>query len=155
MASMSGDEGMKEAFANKIDIHTATAAKVFGVETEEVDREMRGKAKMVNFGIIYGISAFGLSQRLDIPRKEAAEIIENYFIQFPQIKSYMDSTIHSAQELGYVQTHLGRRRYLRDINSANQTVRGFAERNCHKRSHTRRRCRYDKTGYDKHRQDPR
>jgi DNA polymerase-1 len=129
MASMSGDEGMKEAFANKIDIHTATAAKVFGVETEEVDREMRGKAKMVNFGIIYGISAFGLSQRLDIPRKEAAEIIENYFIQFPKIKTYMDSTIHSAQELGYVQTHLGRRRYLRDINSANQTVRGFAERN--------------------------
>ena len=129
MASMSGDEGMKEAFANKIDIHTATAAKVFGVETEEVDRDMRSKAKMVNFGIIYGISAFGLSQRLDIPRKEAAEIIENYFIQFPKIKTYMDSTIHSAQELGYVQTHLGRRRYLRDINSANQTVRGFAERN--------------------------
>lgn len=129
MASMSGDEGMKEAFKNKIDIHTATAAKVFGVKTEEVDREMRGKAKMVNFGIIYGISAFGLSQRLSIPRKEAAEIIENYFIQFPQIKEYMDTTIHNAQELGYVQTHLGRRRYLRDINSANHTVRGFAERN--------------------------
>lgn len=129
MASMSGDEGMKEAFFNKIDIHTATAAKVFGVSTEEVDREMRGKAKMVNFGIIYGISAFGLSQRLDIPRKEAAEIIDNYFLQFPKIKQYMDSTINSAKELGYVQTHLGRRRYLRDINSANHTVRGFAERN--------------------------
>jgi DNA polymerase-1 len=90
---------------------------------------MRRKAKMVNFGIIYGISAFGLAQRLGIPRKEAAELIENYFIKYSGVKTYMDSTINAARENGYVETLLGRRRYLRDINAGNWTIRGFAERN--------------------------
>ncbi len=129
IAHFSGDESMIEAFKNHIDIHAATASKVYGVPLEQVNSTMRRNAKMVNFGIIYGISAFGLSQRLNIPRKEAAEIIENYFAQYPTIKSYMDSSINNAREHGYVETILGRRRYLRDINSANATVRGFAERN--------------------------
>jgi DNA polymerase-1 len=129
VAAISNDKGMIEDFKKGVDIHTATAAKVFGVSLEEVDRDMRSKAKMVNFGIIYGISAFGLSQRLEIPRKEAAAIIESYFIQYPDIKRYMNDTIESAKEKGYVETLLGRRRYLRDINSSNHTVRGFAERN--------------------------
>jgi DNA polymerase-1 len=94
-----------------------------------VTKEMRRKAKMVNFGLIYGISAFGLSQRLGIPRKEAAEIIENYFKQYPGIKNYMENQIQFAREHGYVETIMGRRRYLKDINSANGPVRGFAERN--------------------------
>jgi len=94
-----------------------------------VDREMRGKAKAVNFGLMYGQSAFGLSENLGIPRSEAREIIENYFEEFPTIRSYMDSNIQFAKENGYVKTIMGRRRYLRDINSGNQTVRGFAERN--------------------------
>jgi DNA polymerase-1 len=102
---------------------------VFGVLPGLVTPEMRRKAKMVNFGIAYGISAFGLSQRLGIPRKEAAEIIENYFKQFPGIRKYMDDTIAFAREKGYVETVTGRRRYLRDIRSANNTVRGGAERN--------------------------
>jgi DNA polymerase-1 len=118
-----------DAFGNNVDIHSATAAKVFGVSLEDVNSDMRRKAKMVNFGIIYGISAFGLAERLNIPRKEAASIIENYFIQYPLIKDYMDGAIEKARKLGYVETILGRRRYLRDINSQNQTVRGFAERN--------------------------
>ncbi len=129
VAAISNDKGMIEDFKKGLDIHTATAAKVFGVSFEDVDRDMRRKAKMVNFGIIYGISAFGLSQRLEIPRKEAASIIESYFIQYPDIKRYMNDTIESAKEKGYVETLLGRRRYLRDINSSNHTVRGFAERN--------------------------
>lgn len=129
IAHASGDAGMIEAFNQNIDIHTATAAKVFGVPLDQVDKEMRRKAKTVNFGIIYGISAFGLSQRINIPRKEAKEIIDNYFVQFPGIKSYMDSTINVAREHGYVETLKGRRRYIRDINSKNATVRGFAERN--------------------------
>jgi DNA polymerase-1 len=129
IASISGDEGMIEAFKNNIDIHTATAAKVFGVELDAVDREMRRQAKMVNFGIIYGISAFGLAQRLDIPRKDAANIIEQYFAKYPRVKEYMNATINFARENGYVETMLGRRRFTRDINSRNATVRGFAERN--------------------------
>ncbi len=129
VAAISKDKSMIEDFKKGLDIHTSTAAKVFGVSLEEVDRDMRRKAKMVNFGIIYGISAFGLSQRLEIPRKEAATIIESYFIQYPDIKRYMNDTIELAKEKGYVETLLGRRRYLRDINSANHTVRGFAERN--------------------------
>lgn len=129
IAHASNDAGMIEAFNKNIDIHTATAAKVFGVELDKVDKEMRRKAKTVNFGIIYGISAFGLSQRIAIPRKEAKEIIDNYFVQFPGIKSYMDATINLAREHGYVETLKGRRRYIRDINSKNATVRGFAERN--------------------------
>ena len=120
---------MIEAFKTGADIHTATAAKVFGVFPEMVTAQMRSKAKMVNFGIAYGISAFGLSQRLGIPRKEAAEIIDSYFKQFPGIRHYMDDTIASAREKGYVETVTGRRRYLRDIRSSNGTIRGSAERN--------------------------
>jgi DNA polymerase-1 len=129
IAHISKDATMIEAFNQGLDIHTATAAKVWGVELLEVDKEMRRKAKTVNFGIIYGISAFGLSQRVNIPRSEAKEIIDNYFIQFPGIKSYMDNTINSARDLGYVETLVGRKRNLRDINSKNAVVRGFAERN--------------------------
>ena len=129
IAHISQDPTMIEAFNQGIDIHTATAAKVWNVAIEDVDKEMRRKAKTVNFGIIYGISAFGLSQRVNISRTEAKEIIDNYFIQFPGIKSYMDKTINSARELGYVETISGRKRNLRDINSKNAVVRGFAERN--------------------------
>jgi DNA polymerase I len=129
IAEISEDENMMEAFVQGHDIHTATAAKVYGVSLEEVTSTQRRNAKAVNFGIIYGQSAFGLSQNLGIPRKEAAEIIENYFNTYPGIKKYMNDTMNFARENGYVQTIMGRRRYLRDINSANQTVRGFAERN--------------------------
>ncbi|RVU01227.1 DNA polymerase I [Mucilaginibacter limnophilus] len=129
IAEISKDENMMQAFLNNIDIHTATAANVYGVSVDQVDSTQRRNAKAVNFGIIYGQSAFGLSQNLGIPRKEAAEIIEQYFIQFPGIKKYMADTMNFARENGYVNTLMGRRRYLRDINSANATVRGFAERN--------------------------
>lgn len=129
IAHMSADTGMQEAFRAGIDIHTATAAKVWGVNIEAVDKEMRRKAKTVNFGIIYGISAFGLSQRVGISRGEAKEIIENYFKQFGGVKDYMDDTVLKARDLGYVETILGRRRYMRDIHSANAVMRGFAERN--------------------------
>ena len=129
IAELSKDEGMIEAFQSGLDIHKATAAKVYNVPLEEVTSDMRRNAKMVNFGIIYGISAFGLSERLNIPRKEAAEIIENYFSKYPRIKSYMDESIEIAREKGYVETIMGRRRYLRDINSNNHTIRSFAERN--------------------------
>ncbi|MGZ4049130.1 MAG: DNA polymerase I, partial [Bacteroidia bacterium] len=129
IAELSKDEGMIEAFSSGQDIHKATAAKVYNVSLEEVTSDMRRNAKMVNFGIIYGISAFGLSERLNIPRKEAASIIENYFAKYPGIKKYMDESIDIAREKGYVETIMGRRRYLRDINSSNHTVRGYAERN--------------------------
>jgi len=129
IAEISKDANMMEAFVNNMDIHTATAANVYGVPPGLVDSTQRRNAKAVNFGIIYGQSAFGLSQNLGIPRKEAAEIIENYFIQFPGIKQYMSDTMNFARENGFVTTLMGRRRYLRDINSANATVRGFAERN--------------------------
>lgn len=129
IADISKEENMLDAFSKGIDIHTATAAKVYGVALEEVDATMRRNAKAVNFGIIYGQSAFGLSQNLGIPRKEAASIIEQYFTQYPGIQKYMSDTMNFARENGFVETIMGRRRYLRDINSANQTVRGFAERN--------------------------
>ncbi|HWK57708.1 MAG TPA: DNA polymerase I [Parapedobacter sp.] len=129
VAHMSGDKGMLEAFEKGLDVHRATAAKVYGVPLDEVTSAQRRNAKAVNFGIIYGQSAFGLSQNLGIPRTEAAQIIEQYFAQYPGIKRYMNDTINFAKEHGYVETLLKRRRYLRDINSANQTVRGFAERN--------------------------
>ena len=129
IAELSEDKGMMDAFISGEDIHAATAAKVYGVALKDVTSDMRRNAKMVNFGIIYGISAFGLSERLNIPRGEAKSIIDNYFMQYPGIKDYMDECIESAREKGYVETILGRRRYLRDINSANATVRGFAERN--------------------------
>ena len=129
IAHTSGDESMTEAFRLKQDIHTSTAAKVFGVEIEDVDSDMRRKAKEVNFGIIYGISAWGLAQRLDIPRKEGAEIIEQYFTNFPKIKEYIEACQVIAREKGYAETVLNRRRYLRDINSRNAMQRSFAERN--------------------------
>jgi len=129
IAEISKDVNMLDAFAQNLDIHTATAAKVYGKELHEVTSDERRNAKAVNFGIIYGQSAFGLSQSLGIPRKEAAEIIENYFTQYSGIKQYMADTMNFARENGYVCTLMGRRRYLRDINSANATVRGFAERN--------------------------
>jgi DNA polymerase-1 len=129
IAEISEDENMMDAFNKNLDIHTATAAKVYGISLEEVTSTQRRNAKAVNFGIIYGQSAFGLSQNLGIPRKEAAEIIENYFNTYPNIRKYMNDTMNFARENGYVETIMGRRRYLRDINSANQTVRGFAERN--------------------------
>ncbi|MFH1005403.1 MAG: DNA polymerase I [Bacteroidota bacterium] len=127
IAALSGDEEMIKAFREKQDIHTSTAAKVYGIT--EVTADMRRNAKMVNFGIIYGISAFGLAQRLNISRTEAKQIIDNYFIQYPKVKEYMNNIILLAKEKGYVETILGRRRYLRDINSNNATVRSFAERN--------------------------
>ena len=129
IASMSGDEGMMEAFRQNLDIHAATAAKVFGVPLEEVTKEQRYKAKSVNFGLIYGQGAFGLAENLGISRTEAKEIIDNYFKQFPGIRTYMDDVIENARTHGYVETLMGRRRYLRDINSNNATVRSFAERN--------------------------
>lgn len=129
VAAISNDEKMIEAFTAGKDIHSATAANVFGVSLDEVDANMRRKAKVVNFGIIYGISAFGLSQRLDIPRSEAAELIDNYFKQYSGIKKYMEDAVEFARENGYVETLMGRKRYLRDITSRNYTVRSFAERN--------------------------
>jgi DNA polymerase-1 len=129
MAAFSQDDSMLEAFNNGLDVHKATAAKVFHVPLEEVNSDMRRKAKTVNFGIIYGVSAFGLAGQLAISRTEAKEIIDQYFIEFPKVKTYMDTCVHKAQELGYVETVLGRRRYLRDIMSANMNERGFAERN--------------------------
>jgi len=129
MAELSQDENMLEAFQKGQDIHRATAARVYGLDIEEVGQDQRRNAKAVNFGIIYGQSAFGLSQSLNISRKEAAEIIDQYFNQYKGIKEYMSKTIDFAQEHGYVETLLKRRRYLRDINSANRTVRSFAERN--------------------------
>jgi len=129
MAAFAKDESMIEAFRNGRDIHATTASKIFKVPLNEVDGDMRRKAKTANFGIIYGISAFGLSQRLGIPRREAADIIDAYFNEFPSVKSYMDKVINDARDNQYVETVLGRRRYLRDINSKNATMRGFAERN--------------------------
>jgi len=129
MAAFSKDESMNEAFVNDRDIHATTASKVFKVPLEEVNPSMRRKAKEVNFGIIYGISAFGLAQNLNILRREASDIIKSYFEEFPKVKEYMDEIIQKAKKQEYVETLLGRRRYLRDINSRNPTVRGFAERN--------------------------
>ncbi len=128
MAALSKDATMIEAFQNDADIHTITAAKVFVVEPDDVTSDMRRTAKMVNFGIIYGISAFGLSQRLAIPRTEAASIIDAYFREYPAIREFMDRTINEAREKGYVETISGRRRYFPDLNSGNQNLRGNAER---------------------------
>ncbi|MET0298716.1 MAG: DNA polymerase I [Flavitalea sp.] len=129
VAAISGDPAMCEAFREGKDIHTATAAKVYNVEEKDVVKEMRYKAKSVNFGIIYGQGAFGLADNLGISRTEAKEIIDNYKKQFSGIQKYMDDTVNFARETGYVQTLMGRKRWLRDINSSNFTVRGFAERN--------------------------
>ncbi len=129
MAHLSKDESMISDFLSGNDIHAATASKIFGVEIENVTREMRSKAKTANFGIIYGISAFGLAERLTIGRKEAKELIDGYFTSYPGVKAYMDESIRKARDNGYVTTMFGRRRYLRDIHSRNQVVRGNAERN--------------------------
>ena len=129
IASIANEENMIEAFKQGYDIHQATAAKVFGKAIEEVTSDERRNAKAVNFGLIYGQTPFGLSQNLGIPRKEATQMIDEYFKQYPGIRTYMSETIEFAKENGYVQTLQGRRRYLKDINSANFTVRGFAERN--------------------------
>jgi DNA polymerase-1 len=129
IAALSGDKQMIDAFRNKHDIHIATASKVFHVPMDEVTRDQRSAAKAVNFGIIYGQSAFGLAQSLNISRTEAKGIIDSYYEQFPALRSYMDKVVHDARDNGYVETIMKRRRYLPDINSANAMVRGYAERN--------------------------
>jgi len=129
IAAISEDAQMIDAFQKGLDIHIATAAKVYGVDMSEVTSDMRRNAKSVNFGIIYGQSAFGLSENLGIPRSEAKMLIDNYFTQYPSIKEYMEKQIGFAQKNGYVQTQLGRKRWLKDINSSNAVVRGYAERN--------------------------
>lgn len=129
IAALSEDPGMVEAFNNDRDVHAATAAKVFGVPLDEVTREMRSKAKAVNFGIAYGQGAFGLAQNLNIKRSEAKEIIDSYNAQFSRLKAFQAEQVEFARKHGYVETILGRRRYLKDINAANAVVRGFAERN--------------------------
>ncbi len=129
MASFSKDESMIEAFKEGRDIHATTASKIFDLPLQDVDDNMRRMAKSANFGIIYGISAFGLSNNLNIPRSEASEFIQSYFREFPAVKKYMDDAVNLARDQEYVETILGRRRYLPDINSRNMTMRGFAERN--------------------------
>ncbi len=129
MAAVSGDPAMIEAFRHGEDIHAATAAKIYNIPLTEVTSDMRRKAKTANFGIIYGISSFGLAQRLNIPRGEAKQLIDDYFANFSKVKGYMDAQIELARKRGYVETMMGRKRYLKDITSANAAVRGFAERN--------------------------
>jgi DNA polymerase-1 len=129
MAHLSGDRSMIDDFLSGNDIHASTAAKIFGVDIKDVTREMRSRAKTANFGIIYGISSFGLSERLTIGRKEAKELIDGYFASYPGVKKYMEESIRRAREKGYVTTMFGRKRYTRDIHSRNQVVRGNAERN--------------------------
>jgi DNA polymerase-1 len=128
IAHMSGDHNMQEAFRHGLDIHAATAAKVFNVDIAAVTREQRSRAKAVNFGIAYGQGRFGLSQNLGIPRAEAKQIIDDYFAQFPGVRNYMDEMIGFCRTHGYIKTLMGRRRYLPDITSANNTVRAQAER---------------------------
>ena len=129
IAHLSGDQAMQSAFREGLDIHADTAARVYGVDIKDVTSEMRRNAKAVNFGIIYGMSAFGLAERLKISRSEASEIIKNYFKEYVGIQEYIDKQVDFAKQYGYVETMLGRRRYLRDINSGNSVVRNFAERN--------------------------
>ena len=128
MAHISGDEGMTEAFRNKEDIHTTTAAKVFGITSSQVTRDMRRKAKEVNFGIMYGIGAYGLANRLEISQGEAKEIIARYFARFPKVQQYIGDTIARARQDGFVCTLMGRRRYIADIRNNNHNVRQNAER---------------------------
>ena len=129
MAHLSGDKNMIEAFQEGDDIHASTASKVYKIGLDEVTREQRSKAKTANFGIIYGISVFGLAERMNVPRSEAKELIEGYFQTYPQVKEYMDKSIERAREKGYIETIFGRKRFLPDINSHNAVVRGYAERN--------------------------
>ena len=129
MAHLSGDKNMIEAFQEGDDIHASTASKVYKIGLDEVTREQRSKAKTANFGIIYGISVFGLAERMNVPRSEAKELIEGYFQTYPQVKEYMDMSIAKARENGYIETIFGRKRFLPDISSHNAVVRGYAERN--------------------------
>ena len=129
MADLSGDEHMIEAFTSGADIHAATAAKIYKLPIDEVSKDMRRKAKTANFGIIYGISVFGLAERLNIPRSESKQLIEGYFESYPHVKEYMEKSIEIARKNGYVETICGRKRMLPDINSHNSVVRGYAERN--------------------------
>ena len=129
MAHLSQDKHLLEAFRHGLDVHAMTAAKIFGTDIQDVTPEQRRIAKTANFGIMYGISSFGLAQRLRIPRAQAKKIIDDYFANFPSISSYISKTVESAKEIGYVKTIFGRRRYLPDINSRNATVRSLAERN--------------------------
>lgn len=129
MAHLSEDENMTEAFREGLDIHRATAAKIWHEQMDDVSDTQRKKAKQANFGIIYGITTFGLAQRMDIPNSEARELIEDYFKTFPKVQQYMERAKEEARRKGYAETIFHRRRYLPDINSHNATVRGFAERN--------------------------
>jgi DNA polymerase-1 len=129
IAALSAEDNMMEAFKSGADIHSSTAARVFDVALEDVTREQRSNAKTVNFGIIYGVSAFGLSNQTDLDRNESKELIETYYKTYPKLKVYMNGLTDFARENGYVETVLGRRRYLKDINSSNAVVRGAAERN--------------------------
>ena len=129
IAALSKDSAMVSAFQNNEDIHVATAARVFDIPPEEVTREQRSNAKTVNFGIIYGVSSFGLSQQTNLNRSESKELIDNYYASYPELKQYFAEQVNFARENGYVATVLGRRRYLKDINSQNAVVRGAAERN--------------------------
>ena len=129
MAHLSGDINMIDAFNHDYDVHASTAAKIYKVPMEEVSKDMRRKAKTANFGIIYGISVFGLAERMGVERSEARQLIDGYFETYPQVKAYMDKSIEFARENGYVETIFHRKRYLPDINSRNATVRGYAERN--------------------------
>jgi DNA polymerase-1 len=129
IAALSQETNMIEAFKNGEDIHASTASRVFGVALDEVTREQRGNAKTVNFGIIYGVSAFGLSNQTDLSRTEAKELIETYYKTYPKLREYISDQIDFARDNGYVQTVMGRRRYLKDINAGNAVVRGAAERN--------------------------
>jgi DNA polymerase-1 len=129
MAHLSGDENMIEDFRAGKDIHAATAARIYGKPIEEVDRDERRKAKTANFGIIYGISAFGLAERMEVSRSEAKALIDSYFETYPKVKSFMQRSVDAARDKGYIETEFGRRRYLPDISSHNSVVRGFAERN--------------------------
>ena len=129
IAHLSGDQAMQNAFREGLDVHADTASRVYNVAIEDVTPEMRRNAKAVNFGIIYGMSAFGLAERLKISRSEASQIIKNYFKEYVGIQNYIDSQVNFAKDNGFVETMLGRRRYLRDINSGNSVVRNFAERN--------------------------
>uniref|UniRef100_UPI00356791E8 DNA polymerase n=1 Tax=Muriicola sp. TaxID=2020856 RepID=UPI00356791E8 len=129
IAALSDEDTMIEAFKNGEDIHASTASKVFNVPLGEVSREQRANAKTVNFGIIYGVSAFGLSNQTDLSRTEAKELIDTYYKTYPKLRKYMADQVDFAREYGYVQTVLGRRRYLKDINGSNAVVRGAAERN--------------------------
>lgn len=150
MAHLSQDAHMIEAFRSGADIHAATAAKIYGIPVEEVTSDMRRKAKTANFGIIYGISVFGLAERLNIPRAESKELIEGYFKTYPDIRAYMDESIEVAKEKGYVETIYKRKRFLPDINSHNAIVRGICRTKRDQRSDPGQCCRYHQGGHGPH-----